>query len=54
MELGIIMPPLLWLYTNDVPEEKRVRSIQDLESYLVRRMLCGMHSQGLNKLFDEL
>ena len=54
MELGVVMPPLLWLYTNDVPEEKRVRSIQALESYLVRRMLCGVHSQGLNKLFVEL
>ena len=54
MELGVVIPPLLWLYTYDIPEESRVRSIQALESYLVRRMLCGFLSQGLNRLFVEL
>ena len=54
MELGVVMPPLLWLYTKTVPEEKRNRSVRALESYLVRRMLCGIGSQGLNRLFVEL
>ncbi len=54
MELGAVMPPLLWLYTNEVPEEERNRSIKALESFLVRRMLCGLGSQGLNRLFIEL
>ena len=54
MELGVVMPPLLWLYTRDISEEKRKRSIQAIESYLVRRMLCGLSSMGLNKLFIEL
>ncbi len=54
LELGVVMPSLLWLYTNDIPEEKRQRSIQALESYLVRRVLCGIGSQGLNRLFVEL
>ena len=54
MELGVVMPPLLWLYTHEVPEKRRQKSVQALESYLVRRMLCGLHSQGLNRLFVEL
>ena len=54
MELGSVMPTLLWLYTNEVPEAARKKSIKALESFLVRRMLCGLASQGLNRLFIEL
>ena len=54
LELGVAMPPLMWLYTQDLSDEKRQRSVRALESYLVRRMLCGIHSQGLNRLFVEL
>ena len=54
MEIGVIMPPMLWLYTKEVAEEKRQRSIRALESFLVRRMLCGLSTTGLNKLFIEL
>ena len=54
MELGIVVPPLLWLYTSEVPECRRQRSIRALESFLVRRMLCGLGSQGLNRFFVEL
>ena len=54
LELGVVMPPLLWLYTNDVADEIRQRSVRALESYLVRRMLCGLASQGLNRFFIEL
>ena len=46
MGLGVVMPLLMWLYTEDIPEDKRKRSTQALESYLVRRMLCGVGSQG--------
>ena len=54
MEIGVIMPILIWLYTTDVPESVRERSVQAIESYLVRRMLCGVSSAGLNRLFVEL
>ena len=54
MEVGVVMPPLLWLYTREIPEEKRRRGIQAIESYLVRRMLCSVASMGLNKLFVDL
>ena len=54
MEIGVAMPILMRLYTTDIPDEIRKRSIQAIESYLVRRMLCGVSSQGLNRLFVEL
>ncbi len=54
MEIGVAMPILMWLYATDIPDDIRRRSIRALESYLVRRMLCGVSSQGLNRLFVEL
>lgn len=54
LELGVVTPVLLWLYTSDVPLQKRSRSVEALESYLVRRMICGFQSQGLNKLFISI
>ena len=54
MEIGVIIPPLLWLYTNDIPEKERKRSVRALESYLVRRMLCKMGVMGLNIIFIEM
>ena len=54
MEVGVVMPLLMWLYTTDVPDGIRARSTRAIESYLVRRMLCGYASQGLNRLFVEL
>lgn len=54
MEVGVAMPILMWLYTTDISDGIRRRSIRAIESYLVRRMLCGISSQGLNRLFVEL
>ncbi len=48
---GTIMPLLLWLYTAEVTEERRLRFVQVLESYLVRRLLCGLRPTGLNEFF---
>ena len=54
MGIGVAVPILMWLYTTDIPDQTRKRSIRAIESYLVRRMLCGVSSQGLNKLMLEL
>ena len=54
MEQGVVTPVLLWLCTSDVPPKRRIRSIEALESYLVRRILYGMSNQGLNKVFISL
>lgn len=50
MGLGVITPPLLWLYTNDVSEKERQKALEHLESYLVRRMLCEEPTRGLSNL----
>ena len=54
IEIGSVTPILMWLHTTDVPQDKRVRAHSALESYLVRRMLCGLGSTGLNRYFQEL
>ena len=54
MDLGVVTPLLLWLYTSNVPQEHRIRSVEVLESYLVRRMLCGVPTAGLNRFFISL
>ncbi len=54
MEIGVAMPILMWLYTTDITDDTRRRGIRAIESYLVRRMFCGISSQGLNRLFVEL
>ena len=54
MEIGVVMPLLLWLYTTEISEGVRRRSVRALESYLVRRMFCSFGTQGLNRLFVEL
>lgn len=53
--LGVVTPLLLWLYTsNKVPSEWGRRSIEVLESYVVRRMFCGLPTRGLGNLFIGL
>ena len=55
LEIGVnVMPPLLWLFTENVSEESRKSAVGALESFLVRRMLCGLSSMGLNYLFIDL
>ena len=54
LEISVIMPPLLWLYTQDVGDQERKSAVRALESFLVRRALCNLGSQGLNRLFIEL
>ena len=54
LDVGAVMPLLLWLCRLQLPDQRRDRTIQAIESYLVRRMLCGMGSQGLPLLFIRL
>ena len=54
LEVGVVTPLLLWLYTTKVPVEKRLRSINVVESYIVRRMLCGLNSNNLSRIFINL
>ena len=54
MEVSVVIPLVMWLCTSNVTPERRRRSIEALESYLVRRMLSGFQTQGLNKVFISL
>ena len=54
MDVGVTMLLLLRLYTAEVPEARRMRFVQALESYLVRRMLCGLGTNSLGKFFIEI
>ena len=50
MKLGVVTPLLLWLYTSEVSPEQCRRSVEALESCLVRQMLCGYSSNNLNNI----
>ena len=52
--VGVAIPVLLWLLSLDVPSEQLQKSLRALESYLIRRMACGMSARSYNKLFIGL
>lgn len=52
LNVGVLTPTLLWLRSNDVPDERRVRAERALESYLVRRMACRLTTRGYYELFS--
>ena len=51
MQAGVITPVLMWLLSSGVPDEQLLESLQSIESYLVRRMVCGMTTRGYGRLF---
>ena len=55
LDAGAVTPVVLWLMSN-VPEERADitdRAVRILESYYVRRFLCGFPSMGMNKVMHE-
>lgn len=55
METTTPFPLLLWMYGHeDVPASERLRAIQAIESWLVRRMLCRLTTKNYNRIFIEL
>ena len=55
MDIRVLTPILLWLLgQTDVRDNVLERSLDALESYLVRRMLCRMTTQDYNRLFLDL
>ena len=54
MGIGVVIPVLMWLLSSGVPERQLARSITGLESYLVRRMACGMGTRHYGQLFIGL
>lgn len=54
MDAGVLTPVLLWLLSSETPKLQLEKSLRALESYIVRRMVCRIASQGQNRLFVEL
>lgn len=55
MRVGVITPVLMrlvmWLHSSKIRDEQMAKSLLALESYLVRRMICGMGARSYNRLF---
>ena len=54
MQVGVLTPVLLRLFSSGVPEEQIVRGVHALESYLVRRMICQMNARRYSQIFIGL
>ena len=55
MKLGAVTPLLLRLYTSrGLPREQRLKIVEVLESYLIRRMLCNLPSNSMDIFFISL
>lgn len=57
IDAGVTTPVLLWLFSQspeDLGEERRIRCLRALESYLVRRMTGRMTTKNYNIFFLEL
>lgn len=48
-------PVLLWVFgLKNISETQRVKAIEAIESWLMRRMLCRLTTKNYNKIFIEL
>lgn len=54
LQAGVLMPPLLWMISSKLDPKVMNRSLKALESFFVRRALCGNSTMGLNRLMLEL
>lgn len=54
MGLGVVTPLLLWLLDAGVSDRQLRNCLNALESYLVRRVVCGYSARGYGKLFVGL
>ena len=54
MNVGAVTPLLLWLLSADVPQATLVKCLRALESFLVRRVVCGYSARSYGELFVGL
>ena len=54
MGVGVLMPLLLWLLSSGVSPGQLRKSVKALDSYLVRRMACGLPTRSYGQLFVRL
>ncbi|MXZ91742.1 MAG: DUF262 domain-containing protein [Chloroflexi bacterium] len=54
IQVGTLTPVLLWLFTSGAPNHQIAKSVKALESFLVRRMICGLQARSYGQLFIGL
>lgn len=54
LQAGVLMPPLLWLIDSGATGSAMSKSLRALESFFIRRAVCGTNSMGLNRLMFEM
>ena len=53
LDIGVSTPIVLWLLEN-ATSSVRIRALQAIESFFVRRMVCGIGVAGLNSWFPQV
>ena len=54
MNVGVVTPLLLWLLSVDLRPERLANCLAALESFLVRRVVCGYSARSYGELFVGL
>ena len=54
MNIGVDMPLLLWLLSADLPPAGLMNCVNAIESFLVRRLVCGYSARSYGELFVGL
>ena len=54
MNVGVVTPLLLWLLSVDLPHTRLANCLTALESFLVRRVVCGYSARSYGELFVGL
>ncbi len=54
MNVGVTMPLVLWLLSSDIPKPTFAGCVRALESFLVRRVVCGYGARKYGELFAAL
>ena len=54
MNVGVVTPLLLWLLSVDLPPAQLANCVRAIESFLVRRVVCGYSARSYGELFVGL
>ena len=54
MNVGVVTPLLLWLLSVDLPPQRLENCLTAIESFLVRRVVCGYSARSYGELFVGL
>ena len=54
MNVGVVTPLLLWLLSSNVPQATLANCVRALESFLVRRVVCGYSARSYGELLVGL